>query len=278
MSGRFRSRLGVGLLEMLIAVTVLSLVLAAMVGVLLHQQRFYLVAGDAASTVSLVERVEIVVTGELRPLNPAAGDLTYAGADSFALRAFRGVYSVCAKRLAGDLLLTVRSLTDGPALTADSALVYSSGVRPAMVDDYWRRVEIASVQADVCPDGTPGWTATIADIGGLFSEVSIGAPLRLFRRASYWLTQEGGFWYLKTDALSGSPMVVSGPLAPADSAPASVLKFEYLDASGNPALQPADVVGIVIRVAAVGSVPKRRGGGPLRKERTVAVRLRNASG
>jgi hypothetical protein len=278
MRDRLRSKSGVSLVETLIAVTLLSLVLAAMVGVLLQQQRFYLVTGDAANTVAIVQRVEAALTSEFMPLNPSAGDAVYAGADSFALRAFRGVYAVCAKRLTSELLLTVKSLAGGPALRVDSALVYSVGAKPTVSDDSWRPVEITSVHDDTCPDSTQAWTAVIPGGTALLSEVPIGAPFRVFHRASYWLTTEDGSWYLKTDALSGSPMVVSGPLAPADSAATSVLRFRYLDTTGNPTTDLAAISGMEIEVAAVGTVARRRGGTPLRKNRTMKVKLRNAAG
>jgi len=276
MTARMRSERGAGLLEMLIAVTLLTIVMATMVGVLLQQQRFYLVAGDSANTVSILQRVEAVVSAELLPLNAAAGDVIHADLDSVKLRAFRGVYAVCDKREVTDAELTVRSLSGGLAIPVDSALVYSHGLRATVADDHWKPVAITAVQPDTCPDSTPAWTATVPALNGDLGEIPIGGPVRAFHWSSYWLTTQDGSWFMKSDALSGSPMVVSGPLAPSDSASASVLSFRYIDWQGDPTATITEIERIEIDVMALGVVPTTRGGLPMRKNRTVSVKLRNA--
>jgi hypothetical protein len=276
MISRVRSLDGGGLVETLIAVTLLSIVLAAMVGVLMQQQRFYLVAGDAATTVSTLQRFEEVVTPELLPLNPAVGDIVYADADSVVLRAFRGVYWLCDKKMVSDAHITVRSLTGTNAIPTDSALIYSNGTKATVADDHWKNVKVTSVKNDVCPDSTPGWTAVVPSLNGSLSEVPVGAPIRALRRASYWLTQQNGSWFMKTDALGGSSMVVSGPLAPADSAGSAVLTLSYRDQYGNTTATLSEIHKIEIDITAVGSVPLMRGASPLSKDRSLAVMLRNA--
>ncbi len=277
MRHRLRNQSGSGLVETLIAVVLLSLVLASMVGVLLQQQRFYMVTGDVANTASVLQRVETALTTELMPLNPELGDVRYADPDSFESRVFRGVYALCDKQLSTDVIVTVRSLTGGPPLSTDSALVYSHGQKATAADDHWKPVLVASVTGDTCPDGTPGWTGVVADLNGVLDEIPLGAPVRVFHWGSYWLTPESGSWFLKTDALSGAPMVVSGPLASADSAASSVLRFSYLDVASNPAATLGEIERVAIDISAVGVVPKRRGGTPVSKERTLLVKLRNAA-
>jgi hypothetical protein len=277
MTKRTRSERGSSLVEMLIAVTLLTLVLGAMVGVLLQQQRFYLVASDAANTVSVLQRLEALVAPELMPLDPSDGDIVYADADSVVLRAFRGVYAICDKRVTTEVQITVRPMSNGLALPADSALVFAEGARASVADDHWKRVQITSVKSDVCPDSTPGWTAVVPSLSGQLSEVPIGAAVRVFHRARYWLAPQDGSWFVKTDALSGTPTVVSGPLAPADSAGSSVLSFRYLDGQGQPATALSAIERVEIDVAAIGSVPTKRGGVPMQKRRMVSVKLRNAT-
>jgi hypothetical protein len=276
MTQRLRNAVGGGLVETLIAFTLLALVLTAMVGVLIQQQRFYLVTGDAAITVGTLQRFEEVVTPELLPLNPAAGDVTQADPDSVALRAFRGVYFVCDIRMVADAELTVRSLTGGRAIPIDSALVYSNGTKATVADDYWKHVAVTSVSDGTCPDGSAGWTAVVPDLNASLAEVPLGAPVRAFQMASYWLTTQDGSWYMKSDALGGSPMVVSGPLAPADSTGSSILRLKYTDRFGNTTATLSEIHKIEIDVSAVGAVPTKRGGPPMSKNRAIAVKLRNA--
>jgi hypothetical protein len=276
-TGRWSGARGIGLVEMLIAVTILSLVMAAMVGVLLQQQRFYLVANDAANTISVLERVKAILVPELMPLSPPSGDITYADADSIVLRAFRGVYAVCDKRVTTEVQITLRPVSGTILLQPDSALVFSPGARASVTDDHWKPVEIVAVSQSSCPDSTPGWRAVVPALAGQLSEVPIGAPVRVFRRARYWLEPHDGQWYVRTDALSGTPTVVGGPLAPTDSTGASVLRFRYLDALGNPVASLTEIRRIEIDVSAIGSVPTERGGRPMRKRHVLTIGARNAA-
>lgn len=276
MMRRARRELGAGVVEALIAITLLSLVMAAMVGVLLQQQRFYMVTGDAANTSGTLQRLETAVVSEMLPLSPVGGDVVYADPDSVQLRGFRGVYAVCDKKVTTDVFITVRSLSEGVPLRTDSVLVFSNGTQASFADDHWKAVNINSIKKGECPDSSAAWTAVIPDLNGVLNQVPIGAPVRVFQRASYWLTPENGSWVLKSNALNGQPTVVGGPLASADSTASAVLLFRYLDKDGNATGTLAEIARVEVDVAAVGAVPKRRGGTPLRRDRTVSIRLRNA--
>ena len=273
-----RSRQGAGLVEMLIAIIVVSIVLASMVGVLIQQQRFYMVTGDAANAVNVLTRLETQVKPDLLPLSSSANDVVYADADSLTLRAFRGVYAVCEKTLGLNALLTLRSLANARPVPADSGLVYSQGTRGTITDDYWQPVDVVSVVAGTCPDGTAGWVAAVNGLGAVYGEIPLGAPVRVFKRASYWLAAEDGDWLLKTDALGGGVTTVGGPLAPASEAAGSVLRFRYYDKAGNETTTLAQIARIDLETRVEGVVPTTRGGDPLNKDRTISVKLRNATG
>lgn len=267
---------GFGLLEMIIGIVVLSLVLASTMGVLIHQQRFYTVAADVAETASTLQGAKRALAPDLLPLDPAAGDIVLASPDSLALRVFRGVFSVCEKRLNTDVFITVRRLISAPTpLFLDSALVYSQGTKASIDDDRWIPIKITSVQADACPDGTAAWTGVVKGLGGILSQVPVGAPLRVFQHASYWLASENGRWFVKTDALGGAATAIAGPLAPSDSAASSILQFRYLDASGAPTATLTAITDIQLDGMAVGDVPMRRGGTPYSTADVALFKLRN---
>lgn len=272
---RITDNRGAGLVEWLVAIAVISVIFGAMIGTAVHQQRFYVVADDAADAVAALERLENVVAAELLPLNGSAGDILFAGSDSITVRTYRGAFFVCAKFATSPVHLTVRSLS-GIAPSPDSAIVYAKGTQGALVDDHWKSVAISSLKQDFCPDSTPGWDLVAHGLNGVLDEVPVGAPMRLFHRGSYWLTVEGKQWYLKTDAVQGKPTVVSGPLAPADSSAGSVLAFRYLNKSGATTAQADSIATIEIDAVAIGDVRSRRSGQPLRKDRTMTIRLRNA--
>lgn len=267
---------GFSLAEMLIAIIVGSLVLAAVMGTLVHQQRFYMVAGDIAETRRDVELIEKVLAPEFLPLNPSAGDVVYAGSDSLRLRIFRGVYVVCDKRLLTDVQLTVRRVTpDGPDIATDSALVYSRGSLVALTDDHWEPVRITTTSSASCPDGGGGWSAIVTGLNTIMSQIPVGAPVRAFNYASYWITSENGFWVVKTDAF-GTPRTIGGRLKPVSESKTSALRFRYLDATGSVTTDPTQIVEIELVVGATSNISTQRDGSPYQTNSETLLRLRNA--
>jgi hypothetical protein len=276
MTRAWRNTAGVTLLETLVTILISVVVLSALLGVVVHQQRFYLMANDRAEVEGDLQRVELVVIPELLPLNPAAGDIVYAGDDSIATRVFRGVFHVCGKLYAPDFALVIRSLSAGAKqLNTDSVLVYSRGTLTGLSDDSWRAVKMTSVNATTCPDGAPGWRAVIPGLAGVASEIPVGAPVRAYRHGSYWLESGADGWYLKTNATSGTPVLVAGPLTPPDADPSTTLRFRYLDTEGDPAATSAEIAQIDIDVASQGSVPGRDGAPPHRSTLRLSFDVRN---
>lgn len=269
------SEIGAGLVEMLLAMILGTMVLTGLVGMMIQQHRFYMVTDDSARVSNTLHRLETAIAPEFLPLSPGADDVSFAGSDSLVMRAFRGAYAVCDKRLNVDVFLTVRPLTGSAPVSNDSALVYSKGTRASVSDDHWKPVRLKAITADVCPDGTQGWTAVVPALNGVLSQVSIGAPVRAYRRSSYWLTSENGLWTLRTDAI-GNSSVIGGSLAPDDSAAASILQFHYYDADGNATATLTDIARIEIVALALGRVPIRPADEPLARQRTVSIGLRNA--
>jgi hypothetical protein len=277
MTSRLGGNRGISVIEALVAITLLTLVMAAMVSVLIQQHRFYLVTNDAARTQGLVEQLETALSVEFMPLNPAAGDVLYADSDSTELRVFRGVYTVCDKREWPIPQIIVRALTRAMPVETDSALVYSKGTKATIGDDHWKVVSLDAAFPAMCPDSTPGWRGVVSDLAGMLNEIPIGAPVRAFNHGSYWLATRHGAWYLLSDAISGQPKVITGPLASADSTAASVLSFVYLDAGETVTANVKAIERIEIDVGAVGRVPTTRGGDPLRRDRTVSIKQRNSA-
>ncbi len=270
------SQAGYSLVEMMIALLVSMVVMAALMGMVIHQQRFYLRAADISETLSELQRVETVVVPELLPLSPGAGDIVFAGEDSIAMRVFRGVYSVCDKLLAPEFAIVVRNLTGNSVpLATDSVFVYARGTRTGLGDDSWLPVKMSSVNETTCPDGTTGWRAVIPELNGVSFQIPVGSPVRAFRHGSYWLELSSDGWYLKTDATSGTAVVIAGPLTPPDSAAAAALEFRYLNGEGDVAATTAEIARIDLNVSSLGSVPVRRDGLPHRAQHQLSFDIRN---
>lgn len=276
MSALVRRKAGYTVLELLIAITITGVALSSAIGVLIHQQRFYLLADDISETLDELGRVEMRLVPELLPLSPEAGDIIFAGSDSITARMFRGVYTVCGITTGSGVRVTLRALSkDGPPINADSALVYLRGSSPSLADDQWRPVRILSLAPGTCVDGTPGWTAEVPGLGGLSSQIPVGSPVRAFRHASYWLELRSNGWYVKTNATNGSPMMVAGPMTPPDSTAPSTLQFRYFDDEGDATTTPSEIARIDVFAAAAGEVPVTRGGKPYQTGRNLSFKIRN---
>ena len=270
------NRHGYSLAETLIAMIVGTLVLASMLGTLIHQQRFYMVATDIAETRKDVALIETVLAPEFLPLNPSAGDIVYAGADSLRMRVYRGVYSVCDKKVMTDVHLTVRPVVPGiPAIGADSALVYSRGTLVSLSDDHWQAVKVNTVSAGTCPEGDASWSAIVQGLNGVLSQIPVGSPVRAFRYASYWIAAEDGYWVVKSDNL-GAPRTIGARLMPSSEPKASALRFRYFDAAGNVTTDLSQIVEVEIDVGGKGIAPTYRGGGSYSTDTETLLRLRNA--
>ena len=270
-----RSESGSGIVELIFAMILASIVLAGLVGMLIQQHRFYMIADDASRVAGILNRMETALGPEFFPLSPTAQDIIYAGPDSVDMRVFRGVYAVCDRKINTDVFLTVRPLTGSAAILPDSIMVYSKGTRATVTDDHWKVVKVKSVSTGVCPDGTLGWVAVVPGLNGLLSQIPDGAPVRAFKHGSYALAQQDGFWELKTSAWGGS-RVIGGRLAPADSAAASILLFHYYAADGNPTAVLSQIVRVEIAATALGQIPVRPSSDPLARHSTVSIGLRNA--
>lgn len=276
MSVKTRLTGGYTMMELLITIIIGGIAISSATSVLLHQQRFYLLADDIAETLDDLGRAEMRLVPELLPLSPAAGDIIFAGSDSIEVRVFRGVFTVCQVSSTSGVAITVRRLTTGALpLNADSALVYVRGTSPSLADDQWIPVRLTSITQGNCPDGTPGYRGQAPALTGLAAQIPVGSPVRVFRHASYWLELRSNGWFVKTDATNGAPMTVAGPLTPPDSAASSTLRFRYLDDEGDPAATTAEIARIDVFAAASGEVPKTRGGLPYQTGRSMSFKIRN---
>lgn len=273
---RLRSEGGSGIVELIFAMILASMILAGLVGMLIQQHRFYMVTDDASRVAGVLNRMETALGPEFFPLSPTAQDIVYADPDSVEMRVFRGVYAVCARKINVDVFLTVRPLTGSMPILPDSIMVYSKGTRASVTDDHWKVVKVKSVSTDVCPDGTPGWVAVVPGLNGLLSQIPDGAPIRAFKHGSYALAQQDGFWELRTSAWGGSK-VIGGRLAPADSAATSVLQFHYYDADGNATAVLSQIARVEIAATALGQIPIRPTFDPIARRSTVSIGLRNSA-
>ncbi len=254
------------LIELIVAMGLMGIVLAATFGLINRQRRFYAGAAQLVAARGTVREAVDLLPRDLRGLAPAEGDLYAIGSTSIEYRAPAGVSVVCTIG-ASRTSITIppsspRGFTEWPTQPqlGDSLWLFDPGAVPADADDRWRIAGIvAAPRSGTCPM-TSGFTTSPAEEArgyaldldrALPASIQAGSAIRFFRRARYSLYRAAdGAWYLGyLDCLSSraSPcsavQPVSGPYLAATAAPPG-LSLTYFDAAGAITAMPDRVARI----------------------------------
>lgn len=118
-------RAGATLIELLAALTLLSLIVVVVTGMCVAQLRLARAAGVRAAAADAARTATMVLAGEARRMT--AGDVRAASADSIAIRAFRGTALTCGSAPGGVFVRYAGDRLPDPA--KDSIIVASAGVQ-----------------------------------------------------------------------------------------------------------------------------------------------------
>jgi prepilin-type N-terminal cleavage/methylation domain-containing protein len=252
-----RRRHGFTMVEIMVAIVLLSLVVGALLAVVVEQQRFYDGASEVMEVRDTLRRVGDLQPSPLRGVAPREGDIIAMSDSAIDVMVPMGSSVICTI----DLLRTtitipptalgsdagLSSWSVMPVLS-DSILIFDS--QDAMPDTLIGRTVMAALTAGACPT-TSGFTATAAEAAAgrtivlnlpLPPSVPVGAPIRFFRRASYSLFRQPSDrqWYLgyrdyvRLRAPQWSAVqAVAGPLLPYAATGATGLRFTYRDSVGT---------------------------------------------
>jgi len=293
------SSVGFTTVELMVALVLGGIVMAAIGTVLRRQQRFYANAAALVEQRVSLRDVTGILPGELRALSPAGGDVLAFSDSAVELRATIGTAIACdtvpgggglALAAASARRASLSSFTTAPQ-AGDIALVYDGGATDRADDDSWISLNVGAVAPSpaVCVGspftpsdaGGPPLLVRFAS-GGVPPSVGPGAFVRLLRRVRYRFYRAGtGDWYLGYSEWSGTAFTVvqpvSGPFAAYSYPGASGVALRYFDESGVDLVNPGDAakiarVGIVARGVARGSLA---GGRPVTDSQAVGVRVRN---
>jgi prepilin-type N-terminal cleavage/methylation domain-containing protein len=240
-----RNRAGFSLVELILAVVLSSMLLAAVFQLVFAQNHVYARQQGLADTRQSLRSAGTLLAWELRHLSAGGGDIYAIGEDSVSVRSYDGNAVVCRKRVAQSQY-GLHSIS-GDIEAGDSAMVYNVNTNRT-VDDTWRAVRITNVNTPAgfsmlttCPSwpGTPAIElamqisfAATADTAGM----RIGAPVRAFQRRTYRMIQENDDWWLAVREGTGSYQLLTGPLRADDG-----LVLRYLDVAGAETTVPANV-------------------------------------
>ena len=251
-------RRGYTLVEVMIALVLLSVVSAAIYRVLITNQQTYIAQTQRIDLQENLRAAVTVLPAEFRELDATDGDIVAMTSSSITIRAMRQLGVICNPPVLGGGLggigLTIRQIPFYALrqfnVATDQLLIYYEGDESTRSDDSWVTAAIVGVASQNCPDTKPGWRITVNPsfiAGQLNVEGAIpdGAPVKGFEVVQYSLYQAPApdSRYYLGQTKSGSTQPLIGPL----SGP-SAFRLKYFDAAGAETAVRAQVASIEIKV------------------------------
>jgi hypothetical protein len=251
-----RHRRGFSVAELLITLSMLSIIGFVVSRLVIGQQRFFQRANEQMGMRRELRTAMSLIPADLRAVSSSGGDLTAFGNDSVQFRAVIGTSIICGKVNATTMSLppldmarnTLTSWYSKPE-EGDTAWVFNDALSHGAEDDEWKPLRITEVETlasdcnpspylDTTLDATKvRYRVTVAsDIG---HSVTMGSAVRFTRSTRYTLRQKtSGAWYIhRSEYLNGewtAPVVVGGPYAPPVSGGEGGMRFAYFDSLGAP--------------------------------------------
>ena len=298
-------RPGFTIVELIVAMVLFGIVMAAAMQVIVKQQRFYRGAGELLEMRTGLRQGVVTLTSDLRAIYPADGDIYDWSRSKIGFRSITGSSILCLMPTTTTIVIPPATLVQNNTLTTwltppvagDSVLIYDEGREVGNDDDLWRSHKITNVATATSTNAclpTTGYTITgdatssiqYTISPALSSTTVTGAPMRFFRRVDYGLYQASdGEWYLgASDCLPGrtpecsSYQPVSGPYRPLAGAASSGLVLTYFDSAGS-SLTPG--TGSRTKLARIGVIVRGETDAPFstdqfqRDSATFIIGLRN---
>jgi hypothetical protein len=230
---------GYTLVEILLALILMLLVGGAMHGLLLSSQRLTRRQGHQAELQAGLRAGAIITANEFRELSTA--DILHPAPAALTYRAMRGVGFLCQTPTATSLKLARQGFTGhrDPQAGRDTVYVFLPDSEP---NGTWLPLGITGVStSSPCPGSQgPGITLSLPGTPDVVA-LEPGTPVRLWETMELRLYQsEGKSWLGARSLTAGEPIQpMVGPLTDG-----SGLTLEYLDGSGLPTGNPANIQGI----------------------------------
>lgn len=269
---RHMTRRGFTLVELLVALVLLSIVSAAIYKVLVSNDRVYSAQTQRMELSQNIRAAATILPADFRTLDATDGDIQAMSATSISMRAIRQLAIICDTPALGGLLpgLAIHVRQDplyGPRMFAagtDSLLIYYEGDNGTRFDDGWTPAALASYTASNCTDGKAGWLLTtnpglLAGQINLKGNISYGSPILGFENVTYKLYKPAGdtSWYIGYQNTSGTQPLI-GPVL------SNGFSLAYYDSTGAVTANPNLVAIIGVTVRARTSIPVRDANSVLR--------------
>jgi len=257
------NRRGLTLVELLVALVLLSIVSAALYRVLVSNQRIYQAQTQRIDMQQNIRAAATILPADLRELDASEGDISAASNTSITFRGMRWIGIVCSAPVTGPLpavttpllvftVMNQKLMGERAPVVGDSVLIRYEGDEGTSQDDAWVRGVITIIVAQNCPAGLPynaaaglrlTVTASMLQVAAppqlatpnVTNSIYQGAPVRGFITQIYSLYQPAGdtSWYvgLTRGAVAIQPVV--GPVL------SNGLRFTFYNDTNNVVLNPA---------------------------------------
>lgn len=276
------SRRGVTLIELVVAIALLTILAAATLRAMVALGRQSVAVAEHAAVQGGVRAGMLLARAELRELGSdgASSDLVRLAPDSVIYRATRGFGVTCA------VWPTQLRILDAPPLPfsrvrniapgRDSLLLFVEGDTATTGDDRWIALPVLSAGASSCAGNAAIAVETIDMVPylptAMLGDVEVGGPVRSFEVTRLAEYSSGGLRWLGLASVSGGETIqpLAGPLT------GDGLSLEYFGEAGTVVVNPADVrsLRITLTGASERSVARAWTGGPQRVvAETVSTRL-----
>lgn len=238
------SERGWTLVELLVVMVLGTLVMGAALQVLITNQRAYSAQTSQILGQQTTRAAMDVLSGELREISPASGDIVAMAADSLRVRVMREYGVTCTVTTTGTPTLTVVEAGDGFA-TGDSVFVFADNDPDIGTDDAWFPAVVSSVQGSQTCGTLAASNLLFSGYAAAFAAniVVEGAPVRGYGLFTYGVFTSSGESYLGRREGGAAMLPLIGPIDPSTG-----LSLRYLDSDGAATATPADVRMIEISV------------------------------
>ncbi len=287
------NRRGLTLVELLVALVLLSIVSAALYRVLVSNQRIYQAQTQRIDMQQNIRAAAQILPADLRELDASEGDISAASATSVTFRGMRWMGIICAAPVTGPLpavtnptlvftVMNQKLMGERTPVIGDSVLIRYEGDEGTSQDDAWVRGVIAVMVAQNCPaglpyNGTAGLRLTVTAsmlaaaappqlaTPNVANAIYQGAPVRGFVPLTYSLYQPAGdtSWYVGLTRPGSAIQPIVGPVL------ANGLAFTFLNDTNNVVLNPA-LANDLVRVGSVQFTLRARTQQPVRNQTSAA--------
>lgn len=234
---------GFTLVELLVVMTLGTMIAVALFQVMRFQQRIYREQRATASRHDALRLASSVLALDLLEASGREGDFASLGTDNITIRSPVGFAVVCAVDPSNKKLGLFDVSGRVNTTVGDSLLLYHpNGWLVRAIQD----VDPQGASSLTCPYGAGPSIEMTLRVDGSVTGVPVGAPVRAFRRHTYRLEQDRGSWWLARDDGSGAE-ILAGPF----SGDGSGLAFAYFTEDGQPTTDPARVARVDLTLVAV---------------------------